>query len=298
MSLRVSVASPLIALALLAPRLADACAAALPDIPTSTTPPSGGELPVNAAIRFDGPTALDLVTLTVDGQPATLEFDYDLPNLGFTVYMRVTPTPSPGQTVVLSGDFCAGYGDPCEATFEYTVVAPDEKPPNPITGLDFGLQRFTESGGAGSCLKSQDAAWHVRWDGVETDPATLHIVELAADDTFSEILDTAVVTASAAPLSARLATLTEGTAGDDHCVRVRTVDLAGNAGPTSDPVCTPQQCRSEGDLSTEEVGFDEPAWTASDRCGEPNGCSITAPTTPAALLLLLPLPLLARRRRR
>lgn len=53
-------------LAVLAPRLARACGAIEPALPSST-PASGGELPANAAIRFDGPShfASPAVTVTV-----------------------------------------------------------------------------------------------------------------------------------------------------------------------------------------------------------------------------------------
>jgi MYXO-CTERM domain-containing protein len=298
---------PLLALAAslvaAAPQVARACAATptrLPDV----TPAAGGELPANVALRFDGPSYYVEVTVTVDGQPAALERASELPDLFAVDFIRVTPTPSPGQTVVIAVNFCPNNPEPCEAEFSFTVVAPDDEPPPAATDLDFGLQRYPETGGGGSCEVSNNAAWHVHFTGAGPGPGgpALHIVELAADETFSAVLAHEVVDADAGELAARVPLLlAETDAPEDYCLRVRTIDLAGNEGPPSEPVCAPSRCRSEPDDFFTDMNYEndhaEPTWTAADTCESAKGCGCAADPGAPAWLLLVPLLGLSRRRR-
>jgi hypothetical protein len=303
------IAPLLVLIGVLAPRVGHACAATEPGIPVPT-PVDGGQLPANAAIRFDGPASFAEVTVTVDGAPATLE-RADFPYSFGVAYFRVTPTPSPGQTIVVGGNFCY-EPDTCEATWTFTAAAPDTTAPAAATGLEFDLQRFPEQGGGGSCMVLQDHAWFARWNSAaEADTSgAVHVLELAADESFGEVLASEVVPAGDGTVGTRLPLSTAevpGAVPESFCLRVRTLDLAGNEGTVSESVCTPQHCRVEPDDFLEDPKADgtaEPAWTDDDvyaggPCGSKpkTGCTAAQGPTPVWLLLAL-VPLLLRRRTR
>lgn len=313
MSLRLlrALAPLLVLLGVLAPRVGRTCAATPLEL-RGTTPADGGQLPANAAIRFDGPVTFAAVTVTVDGQPAALEPFTGFPYTFGVDFMRVTPTPSPGQTVVLAGDFCSPQEPPCDTTLTFMTTAPDLDAPAAATALEFDLQQFPEEGGAGSCAVTQDHAWFARWDsalaGADASP-TAHVLEIATDESFSDVRDQQFVAAAPGRVDARLSLLTHGEgAPESFCLRVRTLDLAGNEGPTSETVCTPLHCRVEPDdywIDPMSTGYGEPSWAPEDMyaggpCGgaPESGCGCTAPTSPGpAWLLLTLLPLGARRPR-
>ena len=227
-------------------------------------------------------------------------------------FLRVTPPPNPGQTVVVAGDFCDSPEAPCEASFSFVVTAADTTAPAAAAGLEFDLQQFPEAGGAGSCLGSQDHAWFARWDSAVAEPGAsvvVHVLELAADEGFTEVLGQQLVTAGSGPIAARMALLAREDAPESFCLRVRTLDLAGNESAPSETVCTPLHCRVEPEdywVSQGPGAFAEPAWTAADDyvggpCGsEPkSGCECAAQSDvqPAWWLLAI-VPLIRRRARR
>lgn len=118
------------ALALLVPRIADACGASIPEL-TASVPVDGGTYPGNAALLFSGfEISLDAVTVTVDGAAATLvpaEFAASFA----TIAALVEPAPEAGQTVVVAGSFCS-EGEGCDpVTITYTASAADVTAPVP-----------------------------------------------------------------------------------------------------------------------------------------------------------------------
>jgi len=123
------------ALAFSLPRLADACGATPPGL-TASLPIDGASHPGNAALLFWGSElSLEAVTVTVDGEPATLvpaPFADGLAALA----VAVEPAPQAGQTVVLAGKFCQEPTD-CDAALTYTVSAPDLAAPAPIVDASF-----------------------------------------------------------------------------------------------------------------------------------------------------------------
>jgi len=294
----------------LAPRVVRACGAIPLALPIST-PASGAELPANAAIRFDGPSVFGppFVAVTVDGAPAAFEGAAEFPNAFAVNFLRITPRPSPGQTVVVAGDFCASEESPCEASFSFVVAAPDTTMPVAAAGLEFDLQQFPEAGGAGSCLASQDHAWFARWDSAvagANESEVVHVLEIAADEGFAEVLGQELVTAGSGSITARIALLADEAAPEGYCLRVRTLDLAGNES-ASETVCTPLHCLVEpDDFDVSQGARAEPAWTDADAyAGGPCGSApksscecATRHSVPPAWLLWAVVPLVIRRRSR
>ena len=127
------------------------------------------------------------------------------------------------------------------------------------------------------------------------------MLELATDEGFTEVLDQRLVTAGSGGIAARMARLAGEGMPESYCLRVRTLDLAGNEGTPSETVCTPLRCRVEADdfdVSQGPGAFDEPAWTAADDyAGGPCGsvpksgceCATQRNVQPAWLLAIVPL---------
>ncbi|MCY1053811.1 hypothetical protein [Nannocystis sp. SCPEA4] len=311
----------LLGLLVAVPRVAGACQGQ--SFFFGTAPEDGGVLPSNAHLLLLGGTStlFDDVLVTVDGQPAKLIADAEgIVGAAFAdigVPVRIEPAPAVGQTVHVEGNFC-GDPSPCEEGLDFTIVEPDGAAPAGVADLEFDLHGFPGLGT--TCTDWQDRAWFVRWDTPPTlvgDSAMYHVVEIAAEDSFSELLATGAVLAQPGRTELRVPLYTgespsaespvdgpepQATPAHTFCVRVRTYDVAGHEGSTSAPVCTPRHCRIEPDsfLEQSERWFEEPAWTASDRCAAAEaeqGCGCAATDVPAGSLAALLL-LLGRRRRR
>src|ERR1044072_9374600 len=129
---------------------ADACSPPLPGL-TGSIPANGETYPANAALYFLGyDIALGGVTVTVDGQPATLVPAPDAAVNGVEgVTARITSAPAKGQMVKIEGDFCAASGGCGASTITFTAGDSDVTPPSPPASIGFDLYDYPDfkSGG-------------------------------------------------------------------------------------------------------------------------------------------------------
>lgn len=252
-------------LAAYAPRLAAACAPPLPGL-TGSTPADGETYPANAALLFEGfYLGLDGLKVTVDGVGAEL-VPADLP--GFAALVAgIEPQPLPGQTVVISGNFCPDNG--CdESTITFTAGEPDVTPPvaNPAAAF-FGVYDhadFVSSGG--DCQSDSDFSFylHLEQEAVAAGQAPELVRadwQPNGDGGFggsrrtvdgSEVLAMSVV---ASQLGAADPT-------KDVCFTVTLIDAAGNAAAPYD-VCPACFFRKD-DVPVQFSTPMEPAWTDAD----------------------------------
>ncbi|WP_437774596.1 hypothetical protein [Sorangium sp. So ce1097] len=253
--------------------IADACSPPLPGL-TGTLPESGGSLPGNAAVFFDGfSISLDAVSVTVDGAPASLAAVTDLPSLGYSLVARIEPPPSEGQAIVIEGDFCGAQGPCAESRIELTAGAADTEAPAGPSGLSFDLHDhadFKSSGG--DCQVDSDLTW---WVTVEAERAgsgeapVITTVEAFRDDTFTDPVFSQSRFMNATPATvalSRTADVLGGAAAPEAlCLRATVMDTAGNA--AGEPVHACKPCYYRRDPETAQPGLGgppEPAWTEED----------------------------------
>lgn len=257
------------ALAVLVPRLADACGASVPEL-YEAIPADGATYPGNAALLFTGfEISLDAVTVTVDGQPAAFapaEFAADLA----TIAVLVEPAPQAGQTVVVSGSFCAEeeFCEPVAIT--YTAGEHDVAAPAPIVEASFyAVLDHEEFSWNDSCdewavaqtmyVHLQQAApgpadapvaVHLAWDpdGAEG-PAGFAEQRWAPGE--ATVLDVMLSEAAFGEFDPRI----------DGCLQVTTIDTAGNAGAPFE-LC--MACFAGADDTPITEPPDEPLWTEAD----------------------------------
>ncbi|WP_437730224.1 hypothetical protein [Sorangium sp. So ce1335] len=253
--------------------IADACSPPLPGL-TGTLPESGGALPGNAAIFFDGfSISLDAVSVTVDGEPASLVAVKDLPPLGYSLVARIEPPPGEGQAIVIEGDFC-GAQEPCgQSRIELTAGAADTEAPAGPSGLSFDLHDhadFTSSGG--DCQVDSDLTW---WVTVEAETAgsgeapVITTVEAFRDDTFTDPVFSQSRFMNATPVTVALSRTVDVLGGaaapEAFCFRATVTDTAGNAAGAPVHACKPCYHRKDPDTAQPGLGGPpEPAWTEED----------------------------------
>jgi MYXO-CTERM domain-containing protein len=259
------------ALAFFLPRIADACGASLPELHESV-PADGDTYPANAALLFWGEAlSVEKVTVTVDGEPATLvhaEFAQGLAPL----VVKVEPEPLPGQTVVVAGDFC-GEGDICPASITFTAGERDVVAPAPIVEASFfalfehapfsftsGCDQFEAAQSMYVHLEQAAPAagealvlFRVTWEpGEDADGNPIFLTARGVEPTTIE--------------SVALTTENFGSADvrTDVCLEVVARDAAGNEAPPFE-LCPPCFMRSdETPLPSASTAPPEPVWTEAD----------------------------------
>jgi len=168
---------------------ADACSPPLPGL-TGSTPKSGDTYPANAALFFQGYSiSFDSVTVTVDGQAATLKpvTTGPISKVG-TLRATIEPKPTSGQTVIVSGKFCAEASCQPE-TIQFTAGAEDNDPPpaTEIASFDvYDYPDFKSSGG--DCATDSDLAWFFDFTApalASGESPRVITLERAVDDSFS-----------------------------------------------------------------------------------------------------------------
>lgn len=250
---------------------ADACSPPLPGL-TGSTPKSGDTYPANAALFFEGYSiSLDSVTVTVDGQSATLlpVTTGPVSKVG-TLRATIEPKPASGQAVVISGSFCADPGcQPVEIKFTAGAEDNDPPPATEIASYDvYDYPDFKSSGG--DCQSDSDLAWFFDFTTTALAPGEsprILVLERAADASFSnasEVVST-FVNGTTFGLTDRdmAASLGGSSAPEAFCFRVSTTDAAGNVGGVSQVVCKPCNYRVESG-SPPFSPAPEPAWTSAD----------------------------------
>jgi MYXO-CTERM domain-containing protein len=276
MSTRSFLAIPLTALALVAaaPR-AHACSPPLPGV-FATLPADGEKYPGNAAVMLQGyyisPTE---ATVTVDGQPATLK-DVSKTRFSGLGYIGVTvePTPTEGQSVVITGTFCAP-GTMCNpVTLHYQATAPDTVAPSPIELLSYDIHDYQDfKVSIGDCQIDSDFAWWLKLKGTVptalNESPLIYAVERYDDASLAGdpvIADSGYVAASWSS-SATSRGSVEGLDGkalpEAFCFRVKTYDTAGNTPSVSPVLCKPCNYRVDS-VSSNGSPPAEPTWTAAD----------------------------------
>ncbi|XXT15123.1 hypothetical protein WME94_33225 [Sorangium sp. So ce429] len=252
---------------------AGACSPPLAGL-TGTFPESGGTLPGNAAIFFEGYSiSLDGVLVTVDGEPASLALVTDVPTAGYRIVARIEPAPSEGQAIAIEGDFCNPVESCGVKRIELTAGAADtEAPPGP-SGLSFDLHDhadFKSSGG--DCQLDTDLTWWLTAEGevAQGDEApVISTIEVFRDDTFTDPLFSLSRFMNAASLSIAIGQTVEVLDGADApealCFRATAMDTAGNVAGETVHACRP--CYYRKDPATAQPSSTtppEPAWTEAD----------------------------------
>ncbi|HTN91312.1 MAG TPA: hypothetical protein VL242_46905 [Sorangium sp.] len=252
---------------------AGACSPPLAGL-TGTFPESGGTLPGNAAIFFEGYSiSLDGLTVTVDGEPASLVIVTDVPAAGYSIVARIEPAPSEGQAIAIEGDFC-NVVDSCGVkSIELTAGAADtEAPPEP-SGLSFDLYDhadFKSSGG--DCQLDTDLSWWIKAEGEVAqggEAPVITTIEAFRDDSFTEPVFSVSRFMNAASLSIAIGQTAEVLDGADApealCFRATAMDTAGNVAGETVHACKPCYYRVDSEAAQPPFATPpEPAWTEAD----------------------------------
>ncbi|WP_437923483.1 hypothetical protein WMF37_31200 [Sorangium sp. So ce291] len=252
---------------------AGACSPPLPGL-TGTFPESGGLLPANAAIFFEGySVSLDGVSVTVDGEPASLVLVTDVPAAGYSIRARIMPPPREGQAIAIEGDFC-GPPESCGVKrIELTAGVADTEAPPGLSALSFDLYDhadFKSSGG--DCQLDTDLSWWLTAEGEVAqggEAPVITTIEAFRDDTFTDPVFSLSRFMNVAPLSIAIgqtaAVLDGADAPEALCFRATAMDTAGNVAGETVHACRP--CYYREDPATEQPPFatpSKPAWTEAD----------------------------------
>ncbi|MDC3960782.1 hypothetical protein [Polyangium jinanense] len=247
---------------------ARACPPPLPGL-SNHIPESGATYPANAALFFWGHSiSLDAVTVTVDGNPASFvpTGDAVLTGLGgFAV--RIDPTPSLGQVVKVSGNFCTPDVTCEPKSIAFTASAPDTTSPAPVKSLLFNVYDYPDfKSSGGDCQIDSDLAYflHVDTDAPEAGAAPeVWRVEAFRDAAMQDLAFERSVRAGSMIRFQKLALELQGAEpATAFKFRVTTHDAAGNKGG-SWVVSSPCHVRVDPP-GTSQWPPDEPMWTAAD----------------------------------
>ncbi|APR77486.1 Hypothetical protein A7982_02833 [Minicystis rosea] len=260
-------------LAVASARPARACSPPSPGVYDST-PKNGATYPANAAIFFSGyDVSLDDVTVTVDGQPATLA-KATLTSSPATLSVVVQPAPEPGQVVAIQGTFC-GSGFQCPVySLSFTAAPPDTTAPGAPKVIAFNVHDYVDfKSSGGDCQSNSDLAY---WVEMET-PALeaggspfLQRIEAYRDAGLTDFVfgTTRFVeggTKQVISFHVLASELAGASPADAFCFRSTIVDAAGNAGPDSaEVICKPCHVRIDDEPSTSFGAPPEPAWSSDD----------------------------------
>jgi MYXO-CTERM domain-containing protein len=302
-----------------APAPARACS--LADGIWSTEPDSGAALPAGSRVFIEGNFELAMLTVDIDGTPATLTLDPSLPDRSYYgAAYRIEPPPPEGSTVTLAHCYDPANCEGVAETWSFSVTAADTVAPAAALDLEFGIYDHTDiDTGSDSCgsgqilditifahvsLAAEDGAGAPRQALVEVIDATSDTVlrseNVKVGPTMEELTSDLSFSFEAGELPEPLA--------ESVCMRVTVLDLAGNIAEALTS-CEPHHVVANADQATVYVPFapDEPAWdefpdAASDSTPLDRGCACgTQPGAQGAVALLglglLGLGLRTRRRR-
>jgi MYXO-CTERM domain-containing protein len=256
-----------------AARAAHACAPPAPGL-SWHLPADGATYPANGVLLFRGfDISLDQVTVKVDGQPASfVDASGEFPNPFIAQgKVRVSPKPNPGQMVVVSGDFCLPGSGCTPVTFSYTAGPEDNTPPDAPANLQYEVHDhpdFKSSGG--DCQTDSDIAWWLRVEGQPAESAeapVLYHVEGFADAGLSNPLFSSLTIASDPVQRLHYESLAPQLAGAspaEICLRVTTLDTAGNKKVSSVVMCKACHLRVDPQGESPFGPPDEPEWTSAD----------------------------------
>jgi len=257
------------ALVSLAPR-ADACQPP-PSEFTGSIPKSGETYPANAAIFFLGVDLLpDGVSVTVDGQAATLKpVTTGALAQAASLVATIEPPPSPGQNVVISGDFCAEPS--CKSvTVQFTAGPEDTVTPQPSEIKAFDVYDHADYVSQNSCDNDIEVSWFFDLLAPGFDPSEsprIYSLERSTDASFTNgiVLHTGFAYSDGFPHIERgfTGTLAGNDPAEAFCFRLSTVDAAGHSAGSSPVVCKPRYCRAESGPSPMSLPS-EPIWTSAD----------------------------------
>ncbi|MDI1476022.1 hypothetical protein [Polyangium sp. y55x31] len=258
-----------VALCSAASRPARACVPPQPGL-SNHIPENGATYPANAALFFWGHSiSLDAVTVTVDGTPASfVPFgDVALAELGGFV-VRIDPTPSVGQVVKVSGNFCTPDVT-CELkSIAFTTSAPDTTSPTPVKNLLFNVYDYADfKASVGDCQIDSDLAYFVHADAdapvMDAAPEVWR-VEAFRDAAMQDLAFKRSVLAGSTLWFQKLAQDLEGAdPATAFTFRVTTHDAAGNKGGSS-VVSSPCHVRVDPPGTSSQWPPNEPMWTAAD----------------------------------
>lgn len=254
---------------------AHACSPPLPGL-YSTRPASGGTLPANAAIQFDGygpsgfEVSLEGVMVTVDGSPATLT---RVEALDWSVLAKVTPEPAAGATINIRGTFCPPENNCQEQALTFTVRAPDNSVPD-VPALEVNLHDHADFlPGVGFCGGDAAASWWFHFKGDTAgaaDAEVFHRVEISRNSTFATVFRTLSRVADAADVFTGMH-LDDNALGNADptrafCFRAFSVDTAGHRSAFSPSTCRPCHVRVDPQVDAGSAfGLPpEPDWTGAD----------------------------------
>jgi MYXO-CTERM domain-containing protein len=317
----VVVAALLAAPTWIAPRSVNACS--IGDGIWSTEPDSGAALPTGSRLFLYGYFELVDVLVDVDGMPATLVLDPELPRTGSGAAYRIEPPPPEGANVTVYECYAEDptqceLPEPPMTVLSWTVTAADTTTPEAARTLEFGIYDHADFVIDDSCTEgeiSYDVTIYAHLELVTEDgpgaarQALIEVID--AEDGTVWATRLRPVAPAGGPIdldiSFEVGELPESLEGA-VCMRVTALDLAGYlAEPLT--VCEPlgvvvdaDQSAVPGDEAPAEPdwdAFDEPD-AEEEEASVDRGCACTAhpQALPGSLLFgLVGLGLRARRRR-
>jgi MYXO-CTERM domain-containing protein len=278
------------ALALLAPP-ADACSPPQPGL-FGTVPADGVTWPGNASILFEGyDIILDDVSVSVDGVPAELVVDTSPTAQLASLAAHVSPMPEAGQTVVVSGSFCADPGSCAPTTISLIAGPPDLVAPSTEGQFEVSYDvhdHLQFLGGVGSCQGDVGLTYYIRVDsgmteattgGAPGDGAVVYWHVTGIQPSNAAPLFDRVIAADGSDLDLQIALPENVASPADICVEVALGDAAGNVLAQVASTCAACMFRDDDDGGDTEAFVAEPAWNASD--AYPGGsCTTGLPPEP------------------
>ncbi len=279
-----------------------------------TRPDSGGVLPVGSHVFIMGVFESESLIVDIDGQPATLTRDEGLAMRLYGASFHLEPPATEGATVTLR--HCRS-GDPASCddapTWAWRAVAPDVEAPAAATGLEVGIYDHTDIDTTGdSCSNGEllDTTIYIHADAEPGDPegAPRQVVIDVASAADGRVIESRLLDLS--PAAREIDTtisfvdgLVEQPLAESVCVRVTTLDLAGNVAATLES-CEADNVAVDPVQEPDGNSFfvpDEPHWAsfvdADGPLRESCACHTNNPG-PGGLGVLLLAVLGLRRRRR
>lgn len=240
---------------------------------SASVPTDGALFPGNGIVLLSGiGLSLDGIEATVDGQKVSL-LPMHLPHLyGYAALeASLQPQPKAGQTVVLSGTFCAPGASCPEHAIHFTATAADVLAPPPPTSVEVELHDYPDfRSNGGDCQSDSDLAYwvHIASVGPASGEApVLYDVAALRTPDLTTVAASRIVLArgDATTVEFRLLAAALGGAppSSAFCFRVSTIDAAGNLTLAFVDACAP--CHERVDPpGTSQLPPDEPAWTGAD----------------------------------
>jgi MYXO-CTERM domain-containing protein len=207
----------------------------------SSIVPSAEEHPANAAVvLFGSGLRPDALTATVDGHAVDIVVDEGLAMPGFgsdwsILPLRFEPSPSPGQTVSVTGTACDPAGPPtCEVAITYVAGDADVAIAEPIPTLAVDLVRRSTADWGDSCGPGGSRVIaRVEVDDTMFADEALVLCEVVARHDAAGLQEVSRRRMPASKFDQTVffsGIVGQGFPLDGWCVDVRMIDAAGNAG--------------------------------------------------------------------